>query len=135
MIHSTYLPIFISHQFLYSLFDLPSSSTGSDSSVVAECFIDIDRNTGLGGDAGHGIRGLSSAGSMFLEVEYSRELLPKGASSLLLYAQLYDHVTYCSVFVPMACVVCYIPAAIFISTLILLASSLLSLLTFECFLF
>lgn len=101
------------------LFHFSSSLVGSDSSVVAECFIDIDRNTGFGGDTGHAIRGLSSAGSMFLEVEYSRELLPKGMSSLLLDAQLYDPVTYYIVFVPMAC-------AVFIVCLLFLYPSLLS---------
>ena len=58
---------------------------GSDSTVVAECFIDIDRSTAFGGDTGSGIRGLSSSGPMFLEVEYSRELLPKGARNSSFY--------------------------------------------------
>ena len=102
MILSMYLPMPYFLYFSNSFSHFSLSPTGSDSSVVAECFIDIDRNTGLGGDTSHGIRGLSSAGSMFLEVEYSRELLPKGTSSLILDAQLYDHVTYCIVSVPMA---------------------------------
>lgn len=45
---------------------------------------------------------------MFLEVEYSRELLPKGTSPLLIDVQLYDHVTYWTAFISVSSGLCFV---------------------------
>jgi hypothetical protein len=64
------------HCFILCGFPLLNAS-GSDSSVVSECYIGIDRSTVLGSGRGDG-RCLSSGGTMLLEVEYIRELVSKG---------------------------------------------------------